>query len=130
MNETKDLIVNIDGMNISVKGHRKIRICIGIPVSGGINATFFREMLLRMEEWSQTFDIIPVIETSVPHDESRNRITKAAIDYKCDYIFFIDSDTLIQKGQLEQLLSRDKDAITGISYMKVLPYYPLRTIWH
>lgn len=125
MNTTNDLIVNIDGMNISVKGHRKVRICVGIPVTGGISPEFFREMLLRMEEWSQTFDIVPVIETAIPHDEGRNRIAKAAIDYKCDYIFFIDSDTLIQKGQLEQLLSHGKDAISGISYMKALPYYSL-----
>lgn len=125
MNTTNDLVVNIGGMNVSVKGHRKVRICIGIPVSGSVNPIFFREMLLRMEEWSQTFDIVPVIEMSIPHDESRNRIAKSAIDYKCDYIFFIDSDTLIKKGQLEQLLLQDKDAITGVSYMKTLPYYSL-----
>ena len=125
MNANKNLTVNIDGMNISVKGCRKIRVCIGIPVSGGVNPEFFREMLLRMEEWSQTFDIIPSIEMAVPHDEGRNRIVKTAIDNKCDYIFFIDSDTLIQKGQLEKLLSHDKDAISGISYMKQLPYYSL-----
>lgn len=125
MNATNDLVVNIDGMNISVKGHRKVRICIGIPITGSVSPEFFREMLLRMEEWSQTFDIVPVIETAIPHDEGRNRIARSAIDYKCDYIFFIDSDTLIQKGQLEQLLSHDKDAITGISYMKALPYYSL-----
>lgn len=125
MNANKNLTVNIDGMNISVKGCRKIRICIGIPVNGGVNPEFFREMLLRMEEWSQTFDIIPSIEMAIPHDEGRNRIARAAIDNKCDYIFFIDSDTLIKKGQLEQLLSHEKDAISGISYMKQLPYYSL-----
>ncbi len=125
MDASKNLIVNIDGMNISVNGHRKIRICIGIPASGGINPEFFREMLLRMEEWSHAFDIVPAVEMAIPHDEGRNRIAKAAIEYKCDYIFFIDSDTLIQKGQLEQLLSHDKDAISGVSYMKQFPYYSL-----
>lgn len=121
----KDLVVNINGMDISVKDHRRVRICIGIPAGDSISTTFFRTILLRMEEWSQTFDIIPIIETSIPIDEARNRIVHASIDNECDYIFFIDSDTLVQKGQLERLLSHDKDAITGVSYMRVSPYYAL-----
>ncbi len=122
---TKELVVNIGGMNVSVKGQRKLRMCIGIPVSDSIGPTFFRTMLLRMEEWSQTFELLPVIETSIPIDEARNKIVEAAIQNKCDYIFFIDSDTIIQKGQLEKLLSHDKDVITGISYMRVAPFYSL-----
>ncbi len=121
----KELVVNIGGMNVSVKGQRKLKMCIGIPVADSIGPTFFRTMLLRMEEWSQTFDLLPVIETSIPIDEARNKIVEAAVEYKCDYIFFIDSDTLIQKGQLEKLLSHDKDAITGLSYMRAAPYYSL-----
>lgn len=121
----KELVVNIGGMNIKVKGQRKIRMCIGIPVAGSISPTFFRTMLLRMEEWSQTFEVVPVIESSIPIDEARNKIVQGAIRYKCDYIFFIDSDTIVQKGQLEKLLSHDKDAITGISYMRVAPYFSL-----
>ncbi len=122
---TKDLVVNIDGINVSVTGRRKIRICIGIPIHSSITPLFFSTMLLRMEEWSQTFDIMPAIETAFSIDEARNRIAEKAIDHKCDYIFFIDSDILIQKGQLEQLLSHNKDAITGVSYMRVSPYNPL-----
>lgn len=122
---TRDLVVNIDGMNISVNGHKKLVICIGIPVGDNISPSFLRSILLRMEEWSQIFDIVPVIETSIPIDEARNNIVKVAANNQCDYIFFIDSDTLIQKGQLEQLLSHGKDAITGISYMRVFPYYTL-----
>jgi hypothetical protein len=121
----KELVVNIGGMNVKVEGQRKVRICIGIPMGDSIGPAFFRTMLLRMEEWSQTFDIVPVIETSIPIDESRNKIVEAAIEHKCDYVFFIDSDTIIQKGHLEQLLSHDKDAITGISYMRASPYYSL-----
>ncbi len=122
---TKDLVVNIDGINVSIANRRKIRICIGIPVHSNVSPLFFSTMLLRMEEWSQTFDMMPVIETSFSIDEARNRIAEKAIDYKCDYIFFIDSDTLIQKGQLEQLLSHNKSAITGVSYMRAPPYNPL-----
>lgn len=121
----KELVVNIGGMNVSVKGQRKIRVCIGIPVAGSVGPIFLRTMLLRMEEWSQTFEIVPVIESSIPIDEARNKIVQEAINNKCDYIFFIDSDTIIQRGQLEKLLSHDKDAITGISHMRVSPYFSL-----
>lgn len=121
----KDLVVNIDGLNISVTGRRKIRLCLGIPVHSSIAPLFFSTMLVRIEEWSQTFEIVPAIETAFSIDEARNRIAEKAIDHKCDYIFFIDSDTLIQKGQLEKLISHNKEAITGISYMRTSPYNPL-----
>ncbi len=122
---TKDLVVNIGGMNISVTGQKKSRIGIGIPTSNYVDQSFFYTMLFRMEEWSQTFDIIPIIESIIPIDDARNRIAKAAIYSECDYIFFIDSDVLIQQGQLEKLVSWNKDAITGVYFMRVLPHYSL-----
>lgn len=121
----RDLIVNIGGMNVSVIGQKRIRICIGIPMGEYIHRSFFHTMLFRMEEWSQMFDIVPVIEFVIPVDEARNRIVKAAIHEECDYIFFVDSDVIIQQGQLERLISHNKDAITGIYYMRVLPHYSL-----
>lgn len=122
---TKDLIVNIGGMDVSITGQKKTRICIGIPMGEYVHRSFFHTMLFRMEEWSQIFDIIPIIESVIPVDEARNRIAKAAIYSECDYIFFIDSDVIIQPGQLEKLVSHNKDAITGIYYMRVLPHYSL-----
>lgn len=122
---TKDLVVNIDGMNISVTGQKRTRICIGIPMSEYVHRSFFHMMLFRMEEWAQTFDIVPAIEFIIPVDEARNRIAKTAIQNECDYIFFVDSDVIIQHGQLERLVSHNKDAITGIYYMRVLPHYSL-----
>ena len=122
---TKEFTVNINGMDVCIQNRRKIRICLGIPVGDCINPIFFKTILLRMEEWSQKFDIVPAIETAIPLDEARNKIVKTAIEFECDYIFFIDSDTLIQREQLERLIDHDKDAITGISYMKTSPYYSL-----
>lgn len=121
----KDLIVNVGGMNISVTGKKRTRICIGMPMTEYVHRLFFRTMLFRMEEWAQIFDIVPAMEFTIPVDEARNRIVKAAIHEECDYIFFVDSDVLIQQGQLERLVSHNKDAITGIYYMRALPHYSL-----
>lgn len=121
----RDLVFNIDGMNVSVTGQKKIRVCIGIPMSEYVHRSFFQSMLFRMEEWAQIFDIVPAIEFIIPVDEARNRIVKAAMSNECDYIFFVDSDVIIQPEQLEKLISWNKDAITGVYYMRVLPYYSL-----
>lgn len=121
----KELTVDIGGMKVSVKGQRKIRMCIGIPATDSVCTTFLRTMLIRMEEWSQIFELVPIIETCIPIDEARNKIVEAAIVAKCDYIFFIDTDTIIERGQLEKLLSHDKDAITGVSYMRNTPHFSL-----
>jgi len=42
-----------------------------------------------------------------------------------DYIFWVDSDILLEPDTLPRLLDNKKDIITGVYYQKAPPYWPL-----
>lgn len=121
----EDMIVNVDGMNVVVQGMEKIKVDIGIPAGKSIDAGFVKTIFDRLSEWTNKYAITISIDTTIPIDLSRNRIVEMAKKQKCDYLFFIDSDVLIEEGQLERLMSHDKDVVTGIYNMKIPPYYQL-----
>ncbi len=121
----EDMIVNIDGMNVVVQGMEKIKVDIGIPTGRSIDSGFVKTIFDRLSEWTNKYAIVISIDTTIPIDLSRNRIVEMAKKQNCDYIFFIDSDVIIEEGQLERLISHNKDIVTGIYNMKVPPYYQL-----
>ena len=46
-------------------------------------------------------------------DESRNMMAQAAIDEGCDYLFMVDSDTVVPKNALVDLMSHGVDVCLG-----------------
>ncbi len=118
----EDVIVKIEGLDITVS---RPKIGIGLTVGRTINTEFFKMLLARFDEWSKTYFIAILIDSIIPIDLSRNNIVNLAKQNNCDYIFFIDSDVLIEEGHLERLLSHDKDVVSGIYYKKTPLYDPL-----
>lgn len=116
--------IKTDGLNITIKEY-KPKIGIGIPVGGYISPIFVEMLFARFAEWIQKYVVTIIIETVIPIDLARNKIVNSARRHNCDYIFFIDSDVLVEQGQLEKLLSNDKDIVSGIYYQKRPPYYQL-----
>jgi hypothetical protein len=119
-----DIIINKQGMNIVVSDTR-LKIGLGLSMRGSISPEFLMMLLERLKEWQNKYIIIPIIDISIPIDYSRNKIVNSAKKANCDYLFFIDSDVIIEKGQLEKLLTCNKDVVTGVYYQRVLPYVPL-----
>ena len=68
-------------------------------------------------------DVIMVTSTVV--DEARNKLIEQALDRKCDYIWLIDSDSLIQPGTFEKLMSHDADFVSGLYFSKGYPFHPI-----
>ena len=53
-------------------------------------------------------------------DASRNLIVEHALEIGYDYILWIDSDMIIPKNTLVQLLSHDKDIVSGVYAYKII----------
>lgn len=53
-------------------------------------------------------------------DASRNQIVEHALEIGYDYILWIDSDMIIPKNTLIQLLSHEKDLVSGVYAYKLL----------
>ena len=68
-------------------------------------------------------DVIMVTSTIV--DEARNKLIEQALDRKCDLIWMIDSDSMIQKGTFEKLLKHDADFVSGLYFSKGYPFHPI-----
>lgn len=63
------------------------------------------------------------------HDRSpahgRNVIIEEALKYECTHILFVDDDMAMKPEALEQLLSHDKDVVTGLYLSRSYPHQPL-----
>jgi len=121
---TEDIIINKQGLNIVVKEIR-LKIGLGLSMRNSVNPEFVGMLLARLGEWTKKYTIVPLIDLHIPIDLSRNKIVESAKREGCDYLFFIDSDVLIEDGQLERLLYHNKDVVTGVYYQRIPPYNPL-----
>jgi 2-polyprenyl-3-methyl-5-hydroxy-6-metoxy-1,4-benzoquinol methylase len=118
----KEMMIKIEELTTMPK---VLKIGVGIPAGKVIDTEFTKILLERLKEWTKDYLIHVYLHTIIPLDRSRNEIVEYAKKDNCDYLFFIDSDIIIGEGQLNKLLSHNKDAISGVYYRKVIPYEPL-----
>lgn len=63
------------------------------------------------------------------HDRSpahgRNMIIEEALKYNATHILFMDDDMAMKQDALDQLLSHDKDVVTGLYLSRSYPHQPL-----
>ena len=96
-----------------------MKICIGIPTAGTVKTkTLFS--IIRMLK-SSKFDYEIVTKESAILHWNREHIVKQAIEGKCDYVLFIDSDMWFEADVAERLLKRDKDIIGVATHLRQLP---------
>lgn len=95
------------------------RVLVGVPCMGTLPAPAV-ECLLQLK--GAGFDIH--LESMSLVYISRERIVEKAIFEKYDYVFFLDSDMIIEPKTLRKLLESGKDIITGLAFMRSPPYNP------
>ena len=75
--------------------------------------------LLKIKE----HDVNLVIMSGFQTAEARNKLVDASKN--SDYIFWMDADSVVEPKDLLQLLSNDKEIVTGIYTMRGFPYTPV-----
>jgi len=60
-----------------------------------------------------------------PIDEARNRLTLGGLQEGADAILFWDSDMRPPSAGLTRLMARDKPVVSGLSFARVFPHYPI-----
>ncbi len=119
---SEDIIVKVEGLDIIID---RPKIGIGLSVRGCVSIDFFNMLLTRFAEWSRKYSVSMLVDQMIPLDLSRNNIVNLAKKENCDYIFFLDSDVLIDENQLDKLLYHSKDVISGVYYKRTPFYEPL-----
>ena len=106
----------------------KIGICI--PLYNVVPASFFVNFINRIHElYSQNkYDVQIYMRASTIVDKARNDLVDMALKDNCDYIMFIDSDTLIPNGAVDSLLDMNVDIASGLYFSKGKPYLPVARV--
>ena len=106
----------------------KIGICV--PLYNSVPASFFVNFINRLHEWKDQnkYDVQIYMRASTIVDKARNDLVKMALKDNCDYVFFIDSDTIIPNGAIDALLAMNVDIASGLYFSKGKPYLPVARV--
>lgn len=58
-------------------------------------------------------------------DTMRNAAVKAALEYKCDYLMFIDDDVVVEPHTFKSLYNCKLDVVMALTYIRGYPYEPM-----
>jgi len=98
------------------------KIAIGIPNYGTIT-TKTALCLMRMMRLPYNFE--PIGQYGAYVSENREKIAKTAIDYKFDYLLFIDHDIEFNPDLIVEMLNENKEIIGGMYNYRWLPKKPM-----
>jgi hypothetical protein len=106
----------------------KIGICV--PLYNVVPVSFFVNFINRIHElYNQNeYDVQIYMRASTIVDKARNDLVKMALKDNCDYVFFVDSDTIIPKGAIDSLLKMNVDIASGLYFSKGKPYLPVARV--
>ena len=98
----------------------KKSVLIGIPnVSGWGHEHIACSRMAMIEHTKETLPDVAIHFTLVtPHDISQGRwdLAKDAVENEFDYLFFLDSDTIVPKFALTRLLQMQTDICSGLAF--------------
>ena len=104
----------------------KIGICL--PIYGSIPSNSFINFINSLHDLfvnGRNWDIQIFMKPNMTIDKARNDLVKVALEAKCDYIFFIDSDMILPKLTLERLYDMNVPVASGLYFAKSPPYLPV-----
>ena len=58
-------------------------------------------------------------------DNMRNACVKAALQYECDYILFIDDDVVVEPHTFKSLYECELDIVMALTYIRGYPFEPM-----
>ncbi len=104
----------------------KPKVSIGLPFYGEFSGQWVTQTLQFTAALSQSVQLVEVIASGVmTADHNRNVIVHEFLKSKADWLFWIDSDTIIPAGAVERLLAHGKTMVSGLYYGKNEPHMPI-----
>jgi hypothetical protein len=106
----------------------QLRVGFAVPVVGAVDGEAFINHLTTLAEVVRKTSEVAVFRSvnRVPHDSARTAVLEEAIRTNCDYLFFVDADTLVPRGGyvelMDTMLSQKPAVISGHYYRRGWPY--------
>lgn len=102
------------------------KISIGLPHYGGFSGVWATQMLQFTAALAQSHTIVEVIASGVmTADHNRNLIVQEFLKSDAEWLFWIDSDTIVPVGAVERMLSHGRTLVSGLYYGKNDPHPPI-----
>ncbi len=109
---------------------REKRLMLGIPVLDSVSWQFFLHTSVLIGRLAREYELDLCFVNRSAIDRARELTVKDAIARECDYILFIDDDTLLQLDAVEKLrplLDDNENAVcaSGFCYQRGYKYLPM-----
>ena len=107
-----------------------MKLGIGIPCLDNVNHSFFLWTSHLIGKWARKRELALLYPNRMAIDRAREYCAKSAQQQGCDYLLFIDDDTLVPEQTPEVLIDvllRAENIIsaTGVCYQRSWPYLPM-----
>jgi hypothetical protein len=101
-------------------------ISIGVPYYGLFSGEWTTHMLQFTARLSKNVEFRDVLtQGTMTADHSRNRIVEAFLKSDAEWLFWIDSDTMVPSGAVERMMSVGRTLVSGLYYGKNEPHNPI-----
>lgn len=98
---------------------------IGVPCHAQVEASFAQSLCNLVEYMTRKkYHVVVQFFEGTLVATARQRICEIAIKTKQDYLFFIDSDMVVQPDVIERLIRDDEDIVSTMFFKRIYPYTP------
>lgn len=110
---------------------KKAKISLGLPYYGPLAGEWVTQMYYFIASLAQEHEIGRIISMgAMSTDINRNRITKDFLESDSEWLFWIDSDTVVPVGAVNRMLAHGKTLVSGLYYGKNEPHMPIAYFVH
>lgn len=104
----------------------KAKICIGVPYYGSFSGDWVFQTMHLAANIAQQHSLRGILAEGVmTADHNRNNIADAFLKTDAEWLFWIDSDTVIPVGAVERMLAHGRTLVSGLYYGKNPPHPPI-----
>jgi len=101
-------------------------VSVGLPFYGQFSGEWVTQTLQWIAALSKNHDVREVIAVgNMTADHNRNRIVHEFLKTDAEWLFWIDSDTLVPAGAFERMVAHGKTMVSGLYYGKNPPHPPI-----
>lgn len=104
----------------------KTKISIGIPFYGTLSGEWTTQMFQFIASLAQEHDLKEIISIgAMTADHNRNAIVNDFLKSEAEWLFWVDSDTLVPVGAVSRMLAHGRTLVSGLYYGKNPPNIPI-----
>ena len=111
-------------ISVVVPTYNRAKLLIGMPHKD----TVTMEWCLGFRNLQVNIPAMFTTSRGTPIDMARNEIVRSALDNKCDWIFFLDTDVTCQPDIITRLVAHNLPIVTGVYFTRAPPIEP--AIWN